>query len=111
MYSICAYVHIHIERSDVKITAATGGCGFVTLRWGAFGNINNEICGISRFNVLLSSKDISKIEITSQIFHNFTGLSDGTLFNVNVVAYNLLDYLITFDYISVKTMVIEGMCM
>ena len=80
---VCTY----IDQPVVKITAKTGGCGYVYVSWTAPGS--SDVCRITQYNVTLSSTTVNMtILINGTNFHNFTGLPDDTVFNVTVTGIN-----------------------
>ena len=85
------------------------GCGYIFVQWIITGNVNDEMCGISHFDITSSYGDVSENMMTSVINYNFTGLPDDALFSVIVVAFNLIGNFIDLDSTSVRTMVIESM--
>ena len=105
------YICKCVERPAIKIKTATGGYGYVYVSWTVIGNVlDDEMCRIERISVTLSAVDISITEIPSQIkiSHNFTGLSDNTLFNVTVKGLNFINGDIDLAFTSVRTMAIES---
>ena len=103
---MCNYTYS--ERSEVHIATPMIGCGYVFVKWSATGNIDDEMCGISHFDVMSSYGDKSNTTRTSLVMYNFTGLPDDTLFNVTVVGINFRNDFIDLDSTSVRTMVIES---
>ena len=95
----------------VNITTATGGCGHVSISWIVINNVPNDtMCAIGHFNVTLSSVDVSMTVSTSMFSYNFTGLPDGTLFNVTVIGTNMSESnVISPAFTSVNTSIIESM--
>ena len=93
----------------VKITAATGGCGYVSVSWTTPNS--SEVCRSTQYNVTLSSATM-KIIISSVTLnsHNFTGLPDDTLFKVTVTGINDMGFASNI-YIStsVRTMICISM--
>ena len=87
------------------ITAA-GGCGYVSASWSVINNVPDDVmCGIGRFNVTLSSVDLSMTVITTMISYNFTGLPYDTIFNVTVIGTSINEKnIIDVAFISVRTM-------
>ena len=74
----------------INIATSTGGCGYVYLSWIVINNVpDDDMCGISRFNVSISSVDVSMTVMTTMIFYNFTRLPDDTLFNVTVIGTSI----------------------
>ena len=105
------YICKCVERPAIKITTAIGGCGYVYVSWAVNGNVpDDEMCRIENITVTLSAVDTSITEIPSQIeiSHNFTGLSDNTLFNVTVKGLNFINGDIDLAFTSVRTMAIES---
>ena len=89
-----------------------GGFGYVYVKWSVFGSLPyDDTCSISHFNVILSSVyNSTTVVVTSGISYNFTGLSNGTLFNVTVVGINVKGNNFTNPaFASVRTNVTEGM--
>ena len=103
------YICKCIERPAIKITTATGGYGYVYVSWIIIGNVPDDfVCGIASSTVTLSSMDISMTRFLSLMSHNFTGLSDNTLFNVTVKGFNFINDDIYLAFTSVRTMAIES---
>ena len=96
-------LHTYTDPPVVKITAATGGCGYVYVSWNVTNNI--ELCQIVQYNVTLLSSTVNVIISSSEInSHNFTGLSDDTLFNVTVTGINAMGFA-NPDSTTVRTMI------
>ena len=95
----------------IEITTATGGCGYVYVSWSVIGDVVDDLmCGIGSFNITLSSMDISMTVITRSLSYDFTGLPDDTVFNVIVIGISVIgNSFISFDFASLKTLVIESM--
>ena len=106
---ICTHIH-YIERPVIEITA-TGGCGYVYVLWSVTDSDLDDACSISRFDVTLSSVDISmSVTPPSMMSHNFTGLPDDTLFNITVIGISLTGTTaVNLAYTSLRTKIIESM--
>ena len=103
---ICTNIH-YIERPVVEITTATGGCGYVYVSWNV---TDSDVYSIVRFNVTLSSVDISMSVYSQMYSHNFTGLPDDTLFNVTVIGIILTGTtVVNLHSTSLRTKLIDGM--
>ena len=97
-------LHTYIDPPVVKITAATGGCGYVYVSWNVTNNI--ELCQIVQYNVTLSSSTVNIIISSSEMnSHNFTELSGDTLFNVTVTGINAMGFASNPDSTSIRTMI------
>ena len=106
---IRTYVH-YIERPLIKITTATGGCGYVFVSWTVTDSDHDDVCTIGRFNVTLSSVGITMSVISLMLSHNFTGLPDDTLFNVTVSGVSLTGTtVVNLNSTSLRTMIIDSM--
>ena len=95
----------------IEITTATGGCGYVYVSWSVTDSDPDDMCSIGRFNVTLSSVDIS-MSVTPPLMmsYNFTGLPDDTLFNVTVIGISLTgSAVVNLDSDSLRTKIIESM--
>ena len=94
----------------IQITRATGGCGYVFMSWTVTDSDVDDDCSIGRFNVELSSVDISVSVMSQMLSYNFTGLPDDTLFNVSVMGISLTGItVVNLVSTSLKTMIIESM--
>ena len=88
----------------VKITATTGGCGYVYVSWTITGS--SSVCRITQYNVTLSSATVNVTISSCRVnSHNFTGLPDDTLCNVTVTGINMTGFVGVPDSTSVKTMI------
>ena len=96
----------------INMKATTGGCGYVSASWAVINNVPYDaMCSIARFNVTLSSVDVSMTMITTVLSYNFTGLPYDTLFNVIVIGISINGKnVVSLAVTSVKTMIIESMC-
>ena len=94
----------------IEITAATGGCGYVYVSWSVTDSDLDDACGIARFNVTLSSVDITMSVISVMLSHNFTGLPDNALFNVTVTGISLTGTtIVSLNSVFLRTKLIESM--
>ena len=94
----------------VETTTATSGCGYVYVSWIVTDSDPDDGCSIGRFNVTLSSVDISVSVISQMLSHNFTGLPDDTLFNVAVIGIILTGTtVVNLHSTSLRTKLIYGM--
>ena len=97
----------------INTITATGGCGYVSVSWTIINNVpDDDMCGIGHFNVTLSSVGVSMTVITTVFSYNFTGLPDGTLFNVTVIGISINEKNVINSAFtrSVTTSIIESMC-
>ena len=109
LLKLCTYIH-YIEIPVVEITTAAGGCGYVYVSWSVNDSNPDDGCSIGRFNVTLSSVDISVSLMSQMLTHNFTGLLDDTLFTVTVFGISLTGTtVINFASTSLRTMIIKSM--
>ena len=95
----------------INTITATGGCGYVSVSWTVNNNVpDDDLCGIGRFNVTLSSVGVSMIVNASMVSYNFIGLPDGSIFNVTVIGISINEKNIIYSaFTSVKTLIIESM--
>ena len=94
----------------IEITRATGGCGYVYVSLTLTDSDPDDGCSIGRFNVMLSSVDISVSLMSQMLTHNFTGLPDDTLFNFTVMGISLTGTtVLNIASTSLRTMIIESM--
>ena len=95
----------------ISITTEVGGCGYVYVSWSVINNVpDDEMCGIGRVTIMLSSAYISMTEFPVLNSYNFTRLPDNTLFNVTVIGTSINERnIISPAFTSVKTMIIESM--
>ena len=110
MYNLAKH-YIFTERPVINITTSTGGCGYVYVSWTVIGNVpDDEMCGIGRITVTLSSVDVSMTVMNAVNSYNFTSLPGDTLFNVTVIGTTTNERnVISLAFTSVKTMIIESM--
>ena len=86
---VCNYVRIFVDRPVIEITAATTGCGYVSVSWTATGSSN--VCSPVQYNVTLSSSTMNMtVSTTSMSTHNFTKLPENTQFTVTVIGINMM---------------------
>ena len=106
-YTVAVYAYTDIPA--VKITTATGGCGYVSVSW----NVpdNNDACPVHSYTIkLLSSTmdEFASVKFTHNQ-HTFNELSFNTLFYVTVFSHYAYASLNNSVSTSVRTMDHKGM--
>ena len=93
----------------ISMTTERGGCGYVYVSWTVPNNVpDDDMCGISHFNVTLSSVNVFMTMKPMTNSHNFTRLPYDTPFNVTVIGTNNEDSVIHSVSTSVRTTIIES---
>ena len=80
---------MYVDRPVVEITAATAGCGYVSVSWTS--TSNSDVCSPVRYNITLSSSTmVMTVSIISMNTHQFTELPDDTQFTVTVIGIDVM---------------------
>ena len=103
-------LHNYIDRPEVEITTATGGCRDVNISWST--TYNTVDCRVVYYNVTLSyvtmDDRVTKSMIATMNSSTFTGLPYDTLINITVTAIGIMQDVFDVDSTSVSTVAFES---